>query len=43
VIALGFIVTDMTKATAARIGQEWKPYVQARAAAGHRRRDDDSN
>jgi 3-oxoacyl-[acyl-carrier protein] reductase len=23
----------MTKATAARIGQEWEPYVQARAAA----------
>ena len=32
-IAPGFIVTDMTKATAARIGQEWEPYVQARAAA----------
>ncbi len=32
-IAPGFIVTDMTKATAARLGQEWEPYVQARAAA----------
>jgi 3-oxoacyl-[acyl-carrier protein] reductase len=32
-IAPGFIVTDMTKATAARIGQAWEPYVQARAAA----------
>jgi 3-oxoacyl-[acyl-carrier protein] reductase len=32
-IAPGFIVTDMTRATAARIGQEWEPYVQARAAA----------
>jgi 3-oxoacyl-[acyl-carrier protein] reductase len=32
-IAPGFIVSDMTKATAARIGQEWEPYVQARAAA----------
>ena len=32
-IAPGFIVTDMTKATAERIGQEWEPYVQARAAA----------
>jgi 3-oxoacyl-[acyl-carrier protein] reductase len=31
-IAPGFIVTDMTKATAARIGQEWEPYVEARAA-----------
>jgi 3-oxoacyl-[acyl-carrier protein] reductase len=31
-IAPGFIVTDMTKATAERIGQEWEPYVQARAA-----------
>jgi 3-oxoacyl-[acyl-carrier protein] reductase len=31
-IAPGFIVTDMTKATAARIGQEWEPYVAARAA-----------
>ena len=33
-IAPGFIVTDMTKATAARIGQEWEPYV-----AGARRGD----
>src|SRR5687768_4439368 len=32
-VAPGFIVTDMTKATAARIGQEWEPYVAARAAA----------
>jgi 3-oxoacyl-[acyl-carrier protein] reductase len=32
-IAPGFIVTDMTKATAARIGQAWEPYVAARAAA----------
>jgi 3-oxoacyl-[acyl-carrier protein] reductase len=32
-IAPGFIVTDMTKATAERIGQEWEPYVEARAAA----------
>jgi 3-oxoacyl-[acyl-carrier protein] reductase len=32
-IAPGFIVTDMTKATAARLGQEWEPYVEARAAA----------
>ena len=32
-IAPGFIVTDMTRATAARIGQEWEPYVAARAAA----------
>jgi 3-oxoacyl-[acyl-carrier protein] reductase len=32
-IAPGFIVTEMTRATAARIGQEWEPYVQARAAA----------
>jgi 3-oxoacyl-[acyl-carrier protein] reductase len=31
-IAPGFIVTDMTKATAARIGQDWETYVQARAA-----------
>jgi 3-oxoacyl-[acyl-carrier protein] reductase len=31
-IAPGFIVTEMTKATAARIGQEWEPYVEARAA-----------
>jgi 3-oxoacyl-[acyl-carrier protein] reductase len=32
-IAPGFIVTDMTKATAERIGQAWEPYVAARAAA----------
>jgi 3-oxoacyl-[acyl-carrier protein] reductase len=32
-IAPGFIVTEMTRATAARIGQEWEPYVEARAAA----------
>ena len=32
-IAPGFIVTDMTRATAARIGQEWEPYLAARAAA----------
>lgn len=32
-IAPGFIVTDMTKATAERIGEEWEPYVQKRAAA----------
>jgi 3-oxoacyl-[acyl-carrier protein] reductase len=32
-IAPGFIVTDMTRATAARIGEEWEPYVAKRAAA----------
>jgi len=32
-VAPGFIVTDMTKATAERIGQAWEPYVAARAAA----------
>ena len=32
-IAPGFIVTDMTRATAARLGQEWEGYVQKRAAA----------
>jgi 3-oxoacyl-[acyl-carrier protein] reductase len=32
-IAPGFIVTDMTKATAERIGEEWEPYVAKRAAA----------
>jgi 3-oxoacyl-[acyl-carrier protein] reductase len=31
-IAPGFIVTDMTRATAERLGQEWESYVQARAA-----------
>jgi 3-oxoacyl-[acyl-carrier protein] reductase len=32
-IAPGFIATDMTKATAARIGEEWESYVAKRAAA----------
>jgi 3-oxoacyl-[acyl-carrier protein] reductase len=32
-IAPGFIVTEMTRATAARIGEEWEPYVATRAAA----------
>jgi 3-oxoacyl-[acyl-carrier protein] reductase len=32
-VAPGFIVTDMTKATAARIGQDWETYVEARAKA----------
>ncbi|TYP82909.1 3-oxoacyl-ACP reductase FabG [Blastococcus xanthinilyticus] len=32
-IAPGFIATDMTKATAERIGEEWEPYVAKRAAA----------
>ena len=32
-IAPGFVVTEMTRATAARLGQEWEPYVAARAAA----------
>ena len=32
-IAPGFIVTEMTRATAERIGQEWEPYLAARAAA----------
>jgi 3-oxoacyl-[acyl-carrier protein] reductase len=32
-VAPGFIVTDMTRATAERIGEEWEPYVQKRAAA----------
>jgi 3-oxoacyl-[acyl-carrier protein] reductase len=31
-IAPGFIVSDMTKATAERIGQDWDTYVAARAA-----------
>jgi 3-oxoacyl-[acyl-carrier protein] reductase len=31
-IAPGFIVSDMTRATAARIGQDWDTYVAARAA-----------
>ena len=33
VVAPGFIVTDMTRATAARIGADWDEYVQQRAAA----------
>ncbi|TDV57701.1 SDR family oxidoreductase [Actinophytocola oryzae] len=32
-IAPGFIATDMTKATAARIGEDWDGYVAKRAAA----------
>jgi 3-oxoacyl-[acyl-carrier protein] reductase len=32
-VAPGFIVTDMTRATAARIGEEWELYVAKRAAA----------
>jgi len=32
-VAPGFIVTDMTKATAARIGRDWAQYVAERAAA----------
>jgi 3-oxoacyl-[acyl-carrier protein] reductase len=31
-IAPGFIVSDMTKATAARIGRDWEEYVAERAA-----------
>jgi 3-oxoacyl-[acyl-carrier protein] reductase len=31
-IAPGFIVSDMTKATAERIGEDWQTYVSARAA-----------
>lgn len=31
-IAPGFIVSDMTKATAERIGEDWESYVSARAA-----------
>ena len=31
-VAPGFIVSDMTKATAERIGQDWDTYVAARAA-----------
>ena len=31
-IAPGFIVSEMTRATAARIGQDWDTYVAARAA-----------
>jgi 3-oxoacyl-[acyl-carrier protein] reductase len=32
-VAPGFIVTDMTRATAARLGADWEEYVQQRAAA----------
>jgi len=32
-VSPGFIVTDMTRATAARIGADWDDYVQQRAAA----------
>ena len=32
-IAPGFIATDMTRATAERIGEDWETYVAARAAA----------
>src|SRR5215210_568666 len=32
-IAPGFIATEMTKATAERIGEEWESYLQKRAAA----------
>jgi 3-oxoacyl-[acyl-carrier protein] reductase len=32
-VAPGFIVTDMTRATAERIGADWDEYVQQRAAA----------
>ncbi|MGY1704873.1 3-oxoacyl-ACP reductase FabG [Geodermatophilus sp. SYSU D00697] len=32
-VAPGFIVTDMTRATAARLGAEWESYVAERAAA----------
>jgi 3-oxoacyl-[acyl-carrier protein] reductase len=32
-VAPGFVVTDMTRATAARIGADWDEYVQQRAAA----------
>ncbi len=32
-VAPGFVVTDMTRATAARIGADWDQYVQQRAAA----------
>jgi 3-oxoacyl-[acyl-carrier protein] reductase len=31
-IAPGFVVSDMTRATAARIGQDWDTYLAARAA-----------
>ncbi|SNS90081.1 3-oxoacyl-[acyl-carrier protein] reductase [Geodermatophilus pulveris] len=32
-VAPGFIATDMTRATAARIGRDWEEYVAERAAA----------
>jgi 3-oxoacyl-[acyl-carrier protein] reductase len=32
-VAPGFVATDMTKATAARIGEDWDAYVAKRAAA----------
>jgi len=32
-IAPGFIVTEMTRATATRLGQDWETYLAARAAA----------
>jgi 3-oxoacyl-[acyl-carrier protein] reductase len=32
-VAPGFVVTDMTRATAARIGADWDEYVRQRAAA----------
>ena len=32
-VAPGFVVTDMTRATAERIGADWDEYVQQRAAA----------
>jgi 3-oxoacyl-[acyl-carrier protein] reductase len=32
-VAPGFIVTEMTRATAARLGADWDEYVQQRAAA----------
>jgi 3-oxoacyl-[acyl-carrier protein] reductase len=32
-VAPGFIVSDMTRATAERIGEDWQTYVAARAAA----------
>jgi 3-oxoacyl-[acyl-carrier protein] reductase len=32
-IAPGFIISDMTRATAERIGEDWDHYVATRAAA----------
>ncbi|HEX2073294.1 MAG TPA: 3-oxoacyl-ACP reductase FabG [Geodermatophilus sp.] len=32
-VAPGFIVTEMTRATAARLGEEWESYIAERAAA----------